>query len=77
MVKQEDIIIDIGRAVGGDFIRVTHQPTGIFRTQGPPLLEPGKARDKMLREIEAELIERGLTQHIIPDYHTKRKGKRS
>jgi hypothetical protein len=67
MLKSEDIVIEVGRAVGGDCMKVTHKPTGISRGQGPPLPKPGKAKHNMLREIEAELMERGLTQHIIPE----------
>ena len=66
MLKLEDIEVQVGRAVGGDFTKVVHRPTGIFRVAGPPLPKPGK-RQEMLREIEAELLERGLTEHIMPD----------
>jgi len=65
MLKPEEVEIQIGRAVGGDFMKVVHKPTGITRGKGPPLPKPGKARQEMLREIEAELIQKGLTQHII------------
>ena len=37
MFRDEDIRIDIGRAEGGSFMRVVHVPTGISRTQMPPL----------------------------------------
>ena len=67
MVKLEDMEIQIGRTVGGDFMKIVHKPTGITRRQGPPLPKPGKAKREMLREIEAELIHRGLMQHIFPD----------
>jgi hypothetical protein len=67
MLKSEDIEISVGRAVGGDFINVVHKPTQISRGKGPPLRNPGKARRELLREIEAELVERGLTQYIQPD----------
>jgi hypothetical protein len=67
MLKNEDIEIQVGRAVGGDFMKVVHKPTGIARSKGPPLPRPGTARQELLREIEAELIERGLAQHILPD----------
>ena len=67
MLKLEDIEVQVGRAVGGDFMSVVHKPTGIRRGVGPPLPKPGKAKHEMLREIEAELIQKGLTQHILPD----------
>lgn len=73
MLKPQDVLIEVGRAVGGDFMKVVHRPTGIFRGAGPPLAKPGKIRHQMLREIEAELLERGLTEHILPDKpHRKR-----
>jgi hypothetical protein len=67
MLKNEDLEIQVGRAAGGDFIKVVHKPTGIARGKGPPLPKPGTARQELLREIEAELIQRGLMQHILPD----------
>ncbi len=72
MLKLEDIEIHVGRAVGGDFMNVVHKPTGISRAKGPPLPKPGKAKHEMLREIEAELIQRGLTQPILPDRRSKK-----
>ena len=71
MLKLEDIEIQMGRGVGGDFMWVVHKPTGIRRGQGPPLPKPGKAKHEMLREIEAELIQKGLTQHILPEGRAK------
>lgn len=65
MLKFEDIEVQIGRAAGGDFMSVIHKPTGIRRGVGPPLSKPGSAKHAMLREIEAELIQKGLTQHIF------------
>ena len=47
-------------------MKVLHKPTGICRGKGPPLPKPGKAQHEMFREIEAELIQKGLTQHILP-----------
>jgi len=70
MLKAEDIRIETGRAVGGDFMRITHVPTGISRSKSPPL-GAGRAvhefRRQSLREIEAELQEKGLTQYLLPD----------
>lgn len=65
MLKPEDIEIQVGRAVDGDFMKALHKPTGIFRSKGPPSSKPGKAKHEMLREIEAELQEKGLTQFIL------------
>jgi len=72
MLKPQDIEIQVGRAVGGDFMRVVHRPSGISRAAGPPLRTPGKTRQQMLREIEAELLQRGFTQHVLPDRSLKR-----
>jgi len=72
MLKPEDIEIQVGRGVGGDFMWVVHKLTGIRRGKGPPLPKPGKAKHEMLREIEAELIERGLTQYIVRSGKRKR-----
>lgn len=65
MLKPQDIEIMVGRAQGGDFMKVLHKPTGISRGKGPPLSKPAKARQEMIREIEAEIIQRGLTQHLL------------
>jgi hypothetical protein len=71
MIKPQDIEIQVGRAVGGDFMTVMHKPTGIRRGAGPPLPKLGKAQHEMIREIEAELIQKGLTQHLLPDRRSK------
>jgi hypothetical protein len=71
LLKPQDIEIQVGRAVGGDFMKIVHKPTGICRDKGPPLLKLEKAQREMLREIEVELIQKGLTQHILPDRRTK------
>ena len=67
MLKPQDVEIQVGRAVGGDFMKVVHKPTGISRGKGPPLSKPGKAQREMIREIEAELIQEGLTQYLLPE----------
>lgn len=74
MLKPEDIEIQIARCTGGkNSMLITHKPTGIRRGHGPPLPKPGKAQYDMLREIEAELIQKGLTQYILPDKSYKMK----
>jgi hypothetical protein len=71
MLKAEDLRIDVGRAVGGDFMKITHLPTGISRGKGPPL-GSGEAvhefRRQALQEIEAELREKGLTQYLLSSH---------
>ena len=69
MLKTEDIEFQTGRAVGGSFIQVVHRPTAISRGKGPPLGNQPvhELSRELLREIEAELVERGLAQHIVPD----------
>ena len=71
MLKLEEIEVQVGRAVGGDFMIVLHKPTGIRRCAGPPLPKPGKKKHEMLRDIEAELIQKGLTHHVLPDKKPK------
>ena len=72
MLKPDEIEIQVGRAVGGDFMKLVHKPTGIFRGEGPPLRCPGKSKQQLLRDIEAELIQRGLHQYVLPDRRSKR-----
>jgi hypothetical protein len=64
MLKLEEIQLDIGRAVGGDWLRITHKPTGIDRVKMPPLGDTKKVRQQMMLEIEAELLKKNLTQYI-------------
>jgi hypothetical protein len=45
MLKLEEIQLDIGCAVGGDWMRMTHKPTGIFRVKMPPLAIQKKYRE--------------------------------
>lgn len=70
MLKPEDLRIDIGRAVGGDFMNITHLPTGISRGKGPPLGSGEAVRQfkrHALQEIEMELRDKGLTQYLHHD----------
>jgi len=60
----------VGRAVGGDFMEIEHVPTGIKRHHPPPLGGPAvqkEAKARLLREIEADLVAKGLTQYIDHD----------
>ena len=79
MLREEDIREDVGRCVddstgkGGTFIRIVHLPTGISRTKGPLAGESAYAIcQRFLKEIEEELIAKGLNSHIVPPYKTKR-----
>jgi hypothetical protein len=65
MLKPQDIIIEVFTGADGDSMKITHMPTGIYRAQGPPMNKPGKTQHELLREIEGELMRRGLTQHIL------------
>ena len=64
MLKLEDIEVHVGRAVGGDWMRMIHKPTGIDRVKMPPLGKKSKVTQQMMLEIEAELLEKNLLQHI-------------
>ena len=78
MLRDEDIRIERGRAShGGDFIRLTHMPTGILNEHPGPLKGANQQRliSAWLSEIEAELQAKGFAQFIIPDHRT-RQGKR-
>lgn len=70
MLKDEDVRIDRGHAShGGDFIRLTHIPTGKWRMNPGPLRnidQDGLVR-AWLSEIEAELQLEGLHQYIADD----------
>ena len=67
MLHDRQIEITLGKAVGGDFIRITHMPTGISRGYGPPLATGKKMyeiKKKMMKEIEEELEAKGLSEYI-------------
>ncbi len=67
MLKDEEIRIEIGRAVGGDCMKIIHLPTGICRGKGPPIgsgREVHEFRRRALREIERELREKGLVEYL-------------
>lgn len=74
MLREEDLRLDIGRAShGGDFLRLTHMPTGVSRSHPGPLrgLDQHALVQSWLGEIEAELRSKGQPQHIVPAYRTK------
>jgi hypothetical protein len=65
MLKPQDVEITIFHGPDGDSMQILHKPTGVFRATKPPMNSPGKLKHQALREIEAELIQRGLTQHLL------------
>ena len=65
MLKPQDIEITVFHGPDGDSMKILHKPTGIFRATKPPMSSPGKLREQAIREIEAELVERGFTQHLL------------
>ena len=73
MLREEDVRIDIGCALGGSFFRIVHVPTGISRMHAGPLrgVNQHELQRQWLAEIEAELQQRGLDEYIVPDYRTK------
>lgn len=72
MLRDEDIRIDVGRCEGGTFVRLVHVPTGISRSIGPiGAVSQHQLVSAWTHEIESELIERGLTQYIVPDFRIK------
>jgi hypothetical protein len=66
MLKPQDIEITTYTGPQGSSVKVLHKPTGIFRGKGPPIKSPGKLQREALREIETELVERGLAQYLLP-----------
>jgi hypothetical protein len=51
-------------------MEIEHVPTGIKRHHPPPLGGPAvqkEAKARFLREIEAELVAKGLSQYIDDD----------
>jgi hypothetical protein len=74
MLREEDFRFDRGRAShGGDFVRLTHVPTGVSRSHPGPLwkFDQHTLVQTWLDEIEAELRSKGLSQYIVPVYRTK------
>lgn len=73
MLREEDVRIDVGRAVEGSFFRIMHVPTGISRMHAGPLqgVNQHELQRQWLAEIQAELRARGLDEYIVPDYRTK------
>jgi len=69
MLREEDIELERGRAShGGDFLILTHTPSGVSRSHPGPLrgLNQRALIQTWLDEIEAELMSKGLAQHIVP-----------
>jgi hypothetical protein len=60
MLRDEDIRIDVGRSIDGDFIRVVHIPSGIKRHHPGPLtdLNRNELLERWRYEIEEELLSR-------------------
>ena len=61
MLRDEDVTVQRGRATRGDFLVVTHLPSGISRRKDPPLGPRSSQRafeKQARREIEAELREK-------------------
>ncbi len=71
MLREEDLELRVGRAShGGDFLQLLHVPTGLSRYHPGPMkgVNQFDLRQRWLKEIEAEIAARGLTQHIVPAY---------
>lgn len=67
MLHDQHLEIARGRAVGGDFMKITHNPTGISRSYGPPLGTAKNVHDikkSLLQQIEEEIAMKGLFQYI-------------
>jgi hypothetical protein len=76
MLREQDIREDIGRAAhNGDFMRLVHIPTGTSRMHPGPLtgINRHQLRCRWLKEIESELVSRGLIEYIQPDLNLPEK----
>jgi hypothetical protein len=70
MLREDDLRFDVGRAShGGDFMRVTHLPTGLSRCHPGPLRNVNRHElvKGWLAEIEDELRRTGLSQYLVDD----------
>ena len=68
MLRVEDILVHVGRCVGGTFVKLEHVPTGISRMLGPiGNTDMAQLRKQWLDEIETELREKGLTNYIVEE----------
>lgn len=66
MIDENDVRIDIGRASdNGDFLRLTHIPSGISRHHPGPLtgVNQHELIENWKREIESELNSHGPNQN--------------
>ena len=54
-IQPDDVRFDTGRAIGGDFIRVRHIPSGIERLA---MRADGRTHDDLLVEVIDELLRR-------------------
>jgi hypothetical protein len=70
MLLENDLRFDVGRAGhGGDFMRVTHLPTGLSRCHPGPLGSVNRHElvKGWLAEIEDELRRTGLSKYLVDD----------
>jgi hypothetical protein len=70
MLREEDLQLRVGRTSDGDFLELVHVPTGLSRFHPGPMkgVNQFDLRQRWLKEIEAEIAARGLTQYIVPAY---------
>ena len=65
MLRPEDLRIEIYLSAAGETERIVHEPTQIGRWHAGRMTHNVKMR--LLAEIEAELREKGLLQHVEPE----------
>lgn len=76
MLNVDDIRVDTGRAShSGDFRRMIHLPTGIIRYHPGPMHNVNweELKRQWLREIEAEVLDRGLSERVVTTNREKDK----
>jgi hypothetical protein len=75
VLRDEDLLKLVGRADhGGDFLRLVHQPTGLFRHHPGPMkgVDQHRLLQRWCDEIEAELKAAGRTEFLIEDWRQGR-----
>lgn len=65
LFAENDVRVDIGRSTGGDFICVTHIPSGIQRTAMRRERSEMDLLDEVLEELHADPFRRGRIQETV------------
>ena len=69
MLRPEDLRSELYLSAAGESERIVHIPTSIERWHECRM--PHRIRIKLIEEIETELLEKGLTQFVVPNLKQK------